>query len=587
MIQPYKGINITFVPNSFCNFACSYCYLGKHCDIDEPTEDVALQFKNIAKKLKDEGKIICKVTLHGAEFTAMKYDHAKLLLEAIEEYRIENQTYIIAFSKNNGSYIHTKTNLYNFDIFEELFKKYKVGVSASVDLPLRLHEKNRVLKSGKNTLPKVLDNIKKLAQYPYFSQISTTMSAEYLEANEFISDVYKLDRMGFDMVNNFYIMFAYESSNARYKKEMAKDENIVKFYYALREKLKDTKFEAALELLWFKEFLGGYCTQCVNCGDQVLIQKNGDCYTCHRSQPFEDFKAGNILENTYDDIIEKNYRNVQKVENTLDLHDDCKTCEYFYNCVASCVIERRDTKLGKSYTCALQKAIYKNNSDRFPKNKELSQQMLDQFLRENQIDRDTKYLLPSLNPEFFDPKNNIYNLIENDETLKAMYSEDNFFIWIEDEIISTNTERRQIKSMLNLNSNSRLRLLIKKSIFNINTKYPHTGTLRIFLLRNTYHVYGDEQRTKMQHMADYMVSITKLEESQKEYIPGFEDYFIYDLMPFIVDNKEHFIKDIINLLCFTTLDMRKYHYDKHSMNAFYHAQAINLPFDEMEFLWTE
>ncbi|ECC1334162.1 4Fe-4S cluster-binding domain-containing protein, partial [Campylobacter coli] len=84
------GKILTFVPNSYCNFACSYCYLGKLTERKEKTTDMAEQFKKIAKKLKDDGVIITEVILHGAELSASPYEHVKELLKAIDEYKKEN-----------------------------------------------------------------------------------------------------------------------------------------------------------------------------------------------------------------------------------------------------------------------------------------------------------------------------------------------------------------------------------------------------------------------------------------------------------------------------------------------------------------
>ena len=36
-------------------------------------------------------------------------------------------------------------------------------------------------------------------------------------------------------------------------------------------------------------------------------------------------------------------------------------------------------------------------------------------------------------------------------------------------------------------------------------------------------------------------------------------------------------------LFFTTSELRDYHYMKHKNNAYYHIQAINLPFQNIEF----
>ena len=42
-----------------------------------------------------------------------------------------------------------------------------------------------------------------------------------------------------------------------------------------------------------------------------------------------------------------------------------------------------------------------------------------------------------------------------------------------------------------------------------------------------------------------------------------------------------------NNLFFTTTELRDYHYTKHKNNAYYHIQAINLPFQNIEFFYID
>ncbi|EAH6324237.1 radical SAM protein, partial [Campylobacter coli] len=449
------GKILTFVPNSYCNFACSYCYLGKLTERKEKTTDMAEQFKKIAKKLKDDGVIITEVILHGAELSASPYEHVKELLKAIDEYKKENHFLIRVLSKDSKKghhYIHLKTNLYFLDRFFELFKKYEVGISASIDLPLRFHEKYRVLKSGKSTLEKTLKMIELLSAYPYFKQISTTMTKEHLNVDEFIRDVYKLESLGFDMASDFYIMFTYQSANAQGDFQMPSDEDMLSFYKNLREKLKDTKYSFALEHFWFKEFLGGYCTNCTNCGDNLLIQKNGDVYVCHRSQALNELRAGNIFNENYESLKIRNITNIRILENSLKLHKDCLECDYFHLCKASCTIERNDTKLGKSYTCALQKAIYKNNAEFFKADKTLAEISLDEFLRQNQTNNYKSFLIPNLSLEFRESKNSLENIINDDEILQKLYLKDNFLISVNDELALLDFEKDALYKSFKISS---------------------------------------------------------------------------------------------------------------------------------------
>ncbi|EFC33043.1 hypothetical protein C414_000080008 [Campylobacter jejuni subsp. jejuni 414] len=138
-----KALSLTFVPNAYCNFGCTYCYLGKLTNKHSKTSNMAEQFNKIVAKLKSENVIVTEVFLHGSELTASPYENVKKLLEAISAYEQENKDYIKLLNKHKTIryYTHLKTNLYNLDKFYDLFVKHKVGISGSVDLPLRLHQK--------------------------------------------------------------------------------------------------------------------------------------------------------------------------------------------------------------------------------------------------------------------------------------------------------------------------------------------------------------------------------------------------------------------------------------------------------------
>lgn len=580
------GKILTFVPNSYCNFACSYCYLGKLTERKEKTTDMAEQFKKIAKKLKDDGVIITEVILHGAELSASPYEHVKELLKAIDEYKKENHFLIRVLSKDSKKghhYIHLKTNLYFLDRFFELFKKYEVGISASIDLPLRFHEKYRVLKSGKSTLEKTLKMIELLSAYPYFKQISTTMTKEHLNVDEFIRDVYKLESLGFDMASDFYIMFTYQSANAQGDFQMPSDEDMLSFYKNLREKLKDTKYSFALEHFWFKEFLGGYCTNCTNCGDNLLIQKNGDVYVCHRSQALNELRAGNIFNENYESLKIRNITNIRILENSLKLHKDCLECNYFHLCKASCTIERNDTKLGKSYTCALQKAIYKNNAEFFKADKTLAEISLDEFLRQNQTNNYKSFLIPNLSLEFRESKNSLENIINDDEILQKLYLKDNFLISVNDELALLDFEKDALYKSFKISSKDNIKLLIKKEVFDYSTKETLSNFIYMSLLGGEAKVYGDEKREKTLHIETKHLYLEKLLNESLE----LEGYLIYDISSFLKENSRLYSLNHKNFIFFTTKALREYHYEKQAKNAFYHAQTINLPFLRFEFTWED
>ena len=64
-------------------------------------------------------------------------------------------------------------------------------------------------------------------------------------------------------------------------------------------------------------------------------------------------------------------------------------------------------------------------------------------------------------------------------------------------------------------------------------------------------------------------------------------YYIYDIKNMIEQYKMEYSFDKPNNIFFTTSALRDYHYTKQKNNAYYHIQAINLPFQNIEFYYLD
>ena len=325
----HRAIKLTFVPNQFCNLGCTYCYLGDLTNNRDDPADVVAEFSRICEHLAHQGILIDQQLLHGAEISTLP--------------------------------IHIKTNLYNFHQLRPLFEEYEVSISGSFDLPFSLHEKFRVTKAGKSTLKRTVDNVLLLGSYPHRKKISCVVGREHLERiDEFVADLRWLDEHGFDMVTDFYIMFAYDSVNSGDSSQLDQAQ-MVEFFEGVLDRVRGTKFERAVYYEWFKEFTHGYCTHQINCGaTNFLVQKNGDVYPCHRAQAEPDLKFGNIHQLGLPEIAAKGAATIRAYEAANeDLSAECIACEYFYLCYAGCPIERNNNRGNRAYTCGIQKALYR------------------------------------------------------------------------------------------------------------------------------------------------------------------------------------------------------------------------------------
>src|SRR5690606_28170300 len=102
----------------------------------------------------------------------------------------------------------------------------------------------------------------------------------------------------------------------------------------------------------------------------------------------------------------------------------------------------------------------------------------------------------------------------------------------------------------------------------------------IQMLRDTKVIYGEEKREKQEHIMNLQIYSNFLQNDSAL-------HYKFDLMPFIGLNRKNFISNTLNNLFFTTHYLREYHYQKQKNNAFYHIQAINLPFQNFEFFWND
>ena len=68
----YKSVqSLVFVPNSYCNFGCKYCYLGKLTDNKTDYSNVNEDLKTVLAKYEEAKILVDDICFHGAEITTL------------------------------------------------------------------------------------------------------------------------------------------------------------------------------------------------------------------------------------------------------------------------------------------------------------------------------------------------------------------------------------------------------------------------------------------------------------------------------------------------------------------------------------
>ena len=572
----YKYIHLLYVPTMACNMQCKYCYL------EDNTKDINTKYNEVdtlkyaIEKFKKSNVIPFNISLHGGEVTTLSKESFHDIIKLISDYYNENKDIIKAGGFNVGN-PHIKTNMYALDKHIDTIKEFNVSISGSLDLPLKLHDKYRVTKGDKTTLDKILSNIELMKDIPNKKKVSATIFKEHFEyLDDIVEDIKWLNKNTCLDMNDFNFMIGFDYNSNGILHHITEEEQI-KLYERMHEEFDNTDLDAGVNGPWFDEFGPGYCSNCDNCGSKFfLLEKNGDIYSCVRGQKNKDYYYGNIYDNTVEEILETALGKIFRNHNKMEFNEDCSKCGYLYLCKTGCPFVKNTYKTNKSYTCLLQQRMYKDRNYE----QDINNEFVPVYLSNMRLGDNSKYY-----PE---NKNNLYpdikDIINEDKNLKYIYDPDSFILNIDGEEYKLESQiLKNNRDIIYVTPESKVFIYMKKHLIEEVCDYPENNSLYIMLLSGNLVTYGDEGRTKQRHINTNQIYKGVLDNIKSDK----KDYYKYDISNYIKEYKDYYSDENPNNIFFTTSSLRDYHYNKQKNNAYYHIQAINLPFQNIEFYYIE
>ena len=571
MATNYRFIHLLYVPTMACNMACKYCYL------EDNTKDLGNKYNPLEtleyaiNEFMESNVIPFNISLHGGEVTTLSKNDFHDLIEYISNYYKKNKMLI----ESNGFTIsnpHIKTNLYDLKKHIDTIKEFNVSISGSLDLPLDVHDKYRVTKNNKKTKDIILKNIELLRDIPNKKKVSATIFKEHFDIDKIIKDIKYLDKNTCLDMNDFNFMIGFDYNSNNILHHISEDEQL-ELYNRLKKEFTNTSLEEGLKNAWFTEFGPNFCTNCNNCGEKFfLLEKNGDIYSCVRGQKNKDYYYGNIYKNSVNDILENAFNKIQKAHNKLPFNKECASCKYLYLCKTGCPFVKNTYHTNKSYTCKLQKELYKDWG------------YLPDNYNEETVYNYISIMHPNIIEDYYPTRNNEYKelkeLIKEDPKLKYIYDDKSFMISIDDEEYFLSSQiLNRVRNIVYLGESSIVYLYVKKNIINEESPYPNNNSLYIMLLSGDTITYGDENRTKQAHIMTHQIYKGVLEKTPSDK----SGFYKVDLSSLLKEYYKYLSVDKPNNLFVTTSDLRDYHYQKQKTNAYYHIDSINLPFQNIEF----
>ena len=570
-----KFIHLLYVPTMACNMQCRYCYLEDHTVDTLRGGDCLETLQYAIAKFREADVVPFNISLHGGEVTTLPKQEFHDLIQYISRY-YQDMRELITDAGFRVGHPHIKTNLYGLDRHIETIREFNVSISGSLDLPLSLHEKYRVTKGGEGTLERILDNIRLLEEIPDKKKVSATIFREHFEQlDQIIEDIRFLDRNTCLDMNDFNFMIGFDYNSCGLLHLMSEEEQLI-FYRRMHEAFDGTNLDAGVNGAWFDEFGPEYCTNCDNCGEKFfLLERNGDIYSCVRGQKNEDFYYGNIYRDTVDTILKTAARKIFQNHNRQPFPEECARCAYLYLCKTGCPFVKSVYGSGKSYTCLLQQQMYR---DRGYAPDASADETAYEYVTKMRLEEPEKYLPAKVSAEY--PA--LEQIIAQDAKLKYVYDSSVFELDVDgDRYPLISQILRKSRQILYLTPLSTVKLRMKKHMLQEECDYPENNALYLMLLSGDLVTYGDEGRTKQRHIATHQIYKGVLDHSGDNE----EEWYVYDISGLLREYaKEYATGSPNNLLC-TTTELRDCHYRKQENNAYYHIQAINLPFQNIEFYY--
>lgn len=570
-----KFIHLLYVPTMACNMQCRYCYLEDHTVDTLRGGDCLETLQYAIAKFREADVVPFNISLHGGEVTTLPKQEFHDLIQYISRY-YQDMRELITDAGFRVGHPHIKTNLYGLDRHIETIREFNVSISGSLDLPLSLHEKYRVTKGGEGTLERILDNIRLLEEIPDKKKVSATIFREHFEQlDQIIEDIRFLDRNTCLDMNDFNFMIGFDYNSCGLLHHMSEEEQLI-FYRRMHEAFDGTNLDAGVNGAWFDEFGPEYCTNCDNCGEKFfLLERNGDIYSCVRGQKNKDFYYGNIYRDTVDTILKTAARKIFQNHNRQPFPEECARCAYLYLCKTGCPFVKSVYGSGKSYTCLLQQQMYR---DRGYAPDASADETAYEYVTKMRLEEPEKYLPAKVSAEY--PA--LEQIIAQDAKLKYVYDSSVFELDVDgDRYPLISQILRKSRQILYLTPLSTVKLRMKKHMLQEECDYPENNALYLMLLSGDLVTYGDEGRTKQRHIATHQIYKGVLDHSGDNE----EEWYVYDISGLLREYaKEYATGSPNNLLC-TTTELRDCHYRKQENNAYYHIQAINLPFQNIEFYY--
>ncbi len=348
MIKPASGT---------CNMRCKYCFYIDEISHRE-TENYGFMttdvLKNVLKNVLSYAQGTCSIAFQGGEPTLVGLDFFK------EAMRLQN-----VLNVNNCKIFNAiQTNGYNITPeWAKFFAKHNFLVGVSLDGTKEIHDMNRLSVSGEGTYSRVMKSIQILQQYKVEFNILTVVTKNTCKHTKKIQSFFMRNNFEWqqyipclDPLDEVRGTHAW-SLNSKVYCEHLKASFLVWYEQAIKGKKYYHRYFDNLMLILNRQHPEA-CGMAGICNKQYVVEADASVYPCDFYM-LDEWKLGNLAHETIEQI-DKKREELQFIEQSSVIAEECKTCKWYTLCRGGC---RRDRDyfnegIGLNYYCEAYKDFF-------------------------------------------------------------------------------------------------------------------------------------------------------------------------------------------------------------------------------------
>jgi uncharacterized protein len=354
-----------------CNMDCKYCFYLEKENLYSGTPSFKMSEEVLEQFIKQ------KIEAHKINEVGFAWQGGEPTLRGLDFYRkaVELQKkYADGKKITNG--FQTNGILLD-DAWCEFFNKNNFLIGISIDGPREIHDEYRINKGNEGTFDKVVRGIEYLKKHNVDFNTLTVLhrhNAEYpLELYSFLKEIGSRYMQFIPIVERT----GYINSNLKLVLPSEKEAEVTEWSILPGQY---GKFLCTIFDEWVRNDVGTYFVQifdvalqswmgmsqslCVfreTCGDAMIIEHNGDIYSCDHFV-YPEYKLGNILDNPLEYLVNSDQQFKFGEDKASTLPNYCISCEVRFACNGECpkhrFIKTPDGEDGLNYLCAAYKQFF-------------------------------------------------------------------------------------------------------------------------------------------------------------------------------------------------------------------------------------